>query len=110
MKVDVYFCNDCRKYFLLEDKHVKDGRVSYQVDCDCCGSERGAFLIWNVNLESRNWVLVDDISGFSMDENFMRYLHSSGEDDCLSFVDWLVKYGDRFFELDMDVVRKVCAK
>ena len=108
MRVDLYFCNDCRKYFLLEDKHVRDGHIQYQVDCDCCGSKRGAFLIRNVNLESRNWVPVDSISAFAMDEDCMRYFHSSGDDSGLEFGDWLVKYGDGIFELDMDEVRRVC--
>ena len=108
MKVNVYFCNECHKYFLLKDKHVKNGRIQAYVDCDVCGSKLGGILIRDVNMESRNWVLADGLASCALDEGFMSLIQQSGDSSDLEFCKWIESHKDSFVELDMDAVREVC--
>lgn len=114
MKVDLYFCNDCRKFFPVRDRHVTDGHVQEWVDCELCGSEEGAFWIREINTESRNWILIGGDSYWAFDESFMHWLQEqkmSAEDDSgEDFEDWIQKHEkeDELFQLDMDAVREVC--
>lgn len=105
--VDLYFCNDCRKYFRLTDKHVKDGHIQDWVDCDLCGSEDGAFRIHDIKPDEQNWIWCGADICFGLPESFLRKVWEENEDGGeAGFEEWIESNDNDLFKLDMDAVRE----
>lgn len=104
--VDLYFCNDCRKFFRLSDKHIKNRHVQDWVDCDLCGSEKSASRIHDIDPSMQNWIYRGTDICFALTEKFLRNVWSAQEDnESMSFEEW-IESANNWFKLDMDAIRE----